>query len=95
MKDIIDHNINAIIAVATIFVKCFGYEDNEEIFKAAALACKSGVMEWYMNKGIAFDITTERIDPDALEYAGLKLGEIQRLALDASFDILSTVKDNN
>lgn len=95
MKDIIDNNIAAIIAVATIFVKCFGYEDNEEIFKAAALACKSGVFEWYMNKGIAFDITTERIDPDALEYAGLKLGEIQRLALlDASF-VLSTIKDNN
>jgi len=94
MKDIINANINAIIAVATIFVKCFGYEDNEEIFKAAALACKSGVFEWYMNKGIAFDITTERIDPDALEYAGLKLGEIQRLALDASF-VLSTIKDNN
>ena len=94
MKDIIDNNIAAIIAVATIFVKCFGYEDNEEIFKAAALACKSGVFEWYMNKGIAFDITTERIDPDALEYAGLKLGEIQRLALDASF-VLSSIKDNN
>ncbi len=94
MKDIINENINAIIAVATIFVKCFGYEDNEEIFKAAALACKSGVFEWYMSKGIAFDITTERIDPDALEYAGLKLGEIQRMALDASLALLS-IKDNN
>ena len=94
MKDIINANINAIIAVATIFVKCFGYEDNEEIFKAAALACKSGVLEWYMSRGIAFDFTTARIDPDALEYAGLKLGEIQRLALDTSF-VLSTIKDNN
>lgn len=94
MKDIIDNNVAAIIAVATIFVKCFGYEDNEEIFKAAALACRSGVSEWYMNKGIAFDFTTERIDPDALEYAGLKLGEIQKLALDAAI-VLSSVKDND
>ena len=95
MKDIIDNNIAAIIAVATIFVKCFGYEDNEEIFKAAALACKSGVMEWYMKKGLAFDFTTQRIDADALEYAGLKLGEIQRMALVASHSILSAVKGNN
>ena len=95
MKDIINFNVNSIIAVATIFVKCFGYEDSEEIFKAAALACKSGVLEWYTNKGIAFDIATERIDPDALEYAGLKLGEIQKMALDATRSILSTVTDND
>ena len=77
---IFSHNIDALARIATLFITFFGYSDDREISAAVALATKSAVIEWYESNGMTIDFYNEKIDPDALEYAGLKLLELKEMA---------------
>ncbi len=80
MNEILDRNIDVLATIATLFVTIFGFSGESEIVEASALAAKSAALEWYKKNGIEFDLATEDLCPDALEYAGMKLLEIKRLA---------------
>ena len=80
MNEILNRNIDALATIATLFVTLFGFSDSEKIVEASALAAKTAALEWYKNNGIEFDLTTEDLCPDALQYAGMKLLQIKRLA---------------
>lgn len=80
MNEFLKRNIDALASITTLFVTFFGYSDDKRIVEAAALACKSAALEWYEKNGIEFDMTIEDFCHDALEYAGMKLLEIKKLA---------------
>ena len=95
MNEILNRNIDALASISTLFVITFGFSDSEEIIEAAALACKTAAFEWYMKKGIEFDIETEDLCPDALQYAGMKLLEIKQLAeMSAKLSVLGKMMGN-
>ena len=75
------YNINAIASLCTIFVTCFHLGDDDEILNATNQAILHSVNVWYNdNKGKEFDIMTDRVDPEAIKYAGLVLLKIKELA---------------
>ena len=80
MNEILNRNIDALASIATLFVTVFGFSDSQKIVEASALACKTAALEWYEKNGIEFDMTIEDFCHDALEYAGMKLLEIKKLA---------------
>jgi hypothetical protein len=90
MNEILNRNIDALASISTLFVITFGFADSEKIVEASALACKTAALEWYKKNGIEFDIETEDLCPEALEYAGMKLLKIKQLAeMSAKLRIMS------
>lgn len=73
MNKILNRNIDALASIATLFVFCFGYENDNEIIDASALFAKEAALEWYRKNGIKFDLATEPLCAPALRYAGMEL----------------------
>lgn len=80
MNEILNRNIDALASIATLFVVLFGFADDQKIVEAAALAAKTAALEWYKESDIEFDLATEELCPESLEYAGMKLLQIKQLA---------------
>ena len=79
--EIFNHNINAIATLCTIFVSCFHLGDDDEIINATNQAILHSVNEWYKtNKSREFDIMTDKVDSEAIKFAGLMLLKIKELA---------------
>jgi hypothetical protein len=78
--EIFNHNINAIASLCTIFVSCFHLGDDDEIINATNQAILHSVNVWYNNnKSREFDIMVDRVEPEAIKFAGLMLLKIKEL----------------
>lgn len=77
---IFDRNIDAIANIATLFVICFGFDDDDNIINASALVARGAALEWYRKNGIKFDLATEPLCAPALRYAGMELLRVKEEA---------------